>query len=171
MKRLNIILFLFVILITAFNVKAQFISAEIGVNGLTCSACSRNVEMQIRKLYFVKDVQMNLENTTGVIIFKDSAAPDMDQIAKAIVNAGFSVRYLTAVFRFAPDATQPSENYCMTYHDAIYQFIKIGPYQLINPLTIKFIGREFLPKKEYLQWQDILKQACDTRGSYYFVTI
>ncbi len=56
-------------LLFSCNSKAQFTSAELGVDGLTCSACTRSVELSIRKLDFVKDVQMNLDNTVGQITF------------------------------------------------------------------------------------------------------
>src|SRR4051812_38883306 len=79
---------------------AQFKSAMVGVNGLTCSACTRTVEMSIRKLDFVQDVTMNLENTEGKIVFKENADVDISKVARAVTDAGFSVRYLTAVFLF-----------------------------------------------------------------------
>ena len=49
---------------------SQFLSAEIGVDGLTCSQCQRSVEMGLRKLDFIDDVQVNLDHTDGKIIFK-----------------------------------------------------------------------------------------------------
>ena len=60
MRNLKVVCLLFVLL-TSIGVKAQFISAEIGIDGLTCSACTRSAEMSIRKLPFVADVKMNIE--------------------------------------------------------------------------------------------------------------
>ena len=54
---------LILIFCTCFSASAQFQTVYIGVNGLTCSQCSRTVEMSIRKLDFVGDVQMNLAHT------------------------------------------------------------------------------------------------------------
>lgn len=79
---------------------AQFVWAEIGVNGLTCSQCSRSVEMSIIKLDFVKDVQMGLESTVGKILFKQGNDISFKKIAKAITDAGFSIRYLKANYSF-----------------------------------------------------------------------
>src|SRR4051812_34855647 len=93
LKALTLIVLLLCAVIQA---QAQFGNVYIGVNGLTCSQCTRTVEMSIRKLDFVADVQMNLEHTEGKIILKKNKKADMDKIAQAIVNAGFSVRYLQA---------------------------------------------------------------------------
>src|ERR1700744_4870126 len=78
---------------------AQITEVDLGVNGLTCSQCSRSVEMRIRKLDFVKDVQMNLEHTEGKIFFKENKKVDIDKIAQAVVDAGFSVRTLKATIQ------------------------------------------------------------------------
>src|ERR1700759_948909 len=92
MSRLLLFLFCF----CAFSAKAQFQAVYIGVNGLTCSQCTRTVEMRIRKLDFVADVQMNLEHTEGKIILKKDKKADIEKIAQAVIDAGFSVRYLQA---------------------------------------------------------------------------
>src|SRR5579885_2179698 len=85
-----------VLLTVASN--AQFTQVELGVDGLTCSACTRSVEMGLRKLDFVKDVKMNLDNTNGVITFKEGIPVSIEKLAKAVSDAGFSVRYLQATY-------------------------------------------------------------------------
>jgi copper chaperone CopZ len=95
--------------------RTQFISAEIGIDGLTCSACTRSAEMSIRKLPFVADVKMNIENTNGIITFKADTTIDMRKIAQAVVDAGFSVRYLTAIYKLS-GALNIEENYCMNVY-------------------------------------------------------
>src|ERR1700759_2288056 len=95
----NSLLFL-LFLVASLHLRAQFTWAEIGVDGLTCSACTRSVEMQIRKLDFVDSVSMNLEHTDGKIFFKKGAAVNIEKISQAVVDAGFSVRYLRAGFLF-----------------------------------------------------------------------
>jgi cation transport ATPase len=98
MTRLRIKRFVFILLFAGMAIvaPAQVLSATVGVNGLTCSQCSRSVEMQLRKLSFVKNVNMNLEHTQGTLQFKEGSKVDFSQIAKAIKDAGFSVRFLSA---------------------------------------------------------------------------
>jgi cation transport ATPase len=90
--------FVFILLLVAATTfsHAQIISARVGVNGLTCSQCSRSVEMQLRKLSFVKNVNMNLKQTEGGLEFKEGVKIDFSKIAQAVKDAGFSVRFLTA---------------------------------------------------------------------------
>jgi copper chaperone CopZ len=78
----------------------QLNQMEIGIDGLTCSLCSRNVEMSLRKLDFVQTVYMDLEKTQGRIYLKPELDPQPDKIAQAVRNAGYSVRFLTAGFAF-----------------------------------------------------------------------
>jgi copper chaperone CopZ len=150
--------------------KAQFVSAELGVGGLTCSACTKAVEMSIRKLDFVQDVQMNLENTTGKITFKAGALIYIDKIAKAVENAGFSVTYLHATFSF--NSLAVSNNYCFTYVGNQYQFVKVGNKTLSGNQTITFIGKDFMTAKEYKKWSKDLTPTCSTgKSELFYVTL
>ena len=169
MRNLKVVCLLFVLL-TSIGVKAQFISAEIGIDGLTCSACTRSAEMSIRKLPFVADVKMNIENTNGIITFKADTTIDMRKIAQAVVDAGFSVRYLTAIYKLS-GALNIEENYCMNVYSFYYQFTNITPQKLKNNITLKFIGKEFLPAKEMKKWKDKLKPQCKDPENNFFVTL
>ena len=150
--------------------KAQFSEAEIGVNGLTCSQCSRSVEFSIKKLDFVKEVQMDLEHTQGKINFKPGMKVYIEKIAKAVEDAGFSVRYLTADFVF--DNITINAGYCFPYENRLYQFVKTETKNLKGTTQLKFIGKSFLPKKEYKGWEPDLKPKCsETKERIFYVTL
>lgn len=159
-----------VLLLTSLSTKAQFTSAELGVDGLTCSACTRSVEMSLRKLDFVKDVKMNLDNTNGVITFKAGASVSIEKLSKAVVDAGFSVRYLQATFK-ADSVIHVSDNYCFAYGDATYQFVKVQPTEAKNDIIFKFIGRDFQNNKDYKKWKADLKPVCSGSKKTYYVTL
>jgi len=169
MKPYRIILGILLTVLLTYTAQAQFISAELGVDGLTCSACTRSVEMSIRKLDFVKDVQMDLDNTKGIITFKDGANVDIEKLAKAVINAGFSVRYLNATFK-SDGVIKISDNFCFAYGGSSYQFVKVSPTDLQNQIVFKFIGKEFLNGKEFKKWKDNLKAQCQGKSTY-FVTL
>jgi copper chaperone CopZ len=159
-----------ILLFCVMQTQAQFKWAMVGVNGLTCSACSRTVEMAIRKLPFVKTVQMNLDNTEGKIIFVDNANVDIEKIAKAVTNAGFSVRYLNADFAF--NNVKVSSGYCFNNGAYTLQFINTAAKTLSGESQIKFVGPEFLPKEELKKYKDQLIIACtESKGKVYFVTL
>jgi copper chaperone CopZ len=137
---------------------AQFQSVYIGVNGLTCSQCSRTVEMRIRKLDFVSDVQMNLEHTEGKIILKKDKKADMDKIAQAVVDAGFSVRHMEADLTVdngvVPGAT------CFTYKGDGYVFAHAPKAPLKGTVRLKFIGKKYMPKNELKKLPEYTDNKC-----------
>lgn len=158
-----------IILFYSFAAKAQITEVQLGVNGLTCSQCTRNVEMQIRKLSFVKDVQMNLEHTEGKVYFKQNEKVAIDKIAKAVTDAGFSVRYLNADVAF--NNTAVSSNYCYAYNGDSFQFIKTPDKTLNGTVSISFIGKEFISQKELKKWRPYMKGSCVATGKTYYVTL
>lgn len=149
----------------------QFKFANVGVDGLTCSACSRAVEMSIRKLNFVDSVSMNLNNTEGKIYFKRETKVSIEEIAKAVTDAGFSVRYLSAVFNFNNVVVE--DNFCWNYENNQYLFVKTGNKNLNGDIILNFIGKKYLAKAEMKKWTAIIKNSkgCDNKKSIYYVTI
>jgi copper chaperone CopZ len=133
---------------------------SIGVNGLTCSQCTRSVEMSVRKLDFVDSVVMDLANTEGKVYIKVGTDPDFKRIAKAVTNAGFSVRFV----RFYTDIN-PSES-CFTIGNNQFQWIGEGPP---NGTELILIGDEFMPRKEALGYRKKMNSKCPTGKPIYYV--
>jgi copper chaperone CopZ len=148
---------------------AQFQNIYIGVNGLTCSQCTRTVEMSIRKLDFVADVDMNLQHTEGKITIKKNSRPDMDKIAQAIVNAGFSVRFLKA--DFLVDNSVSVNSGCFTYSGDQFVFTEAPKVPIKGLVKLKFIGKKYLPKSEFNKARQNMNDKCATAatGSTYHV--
>ncbi len=152
----------------ALAANAQFKTVFIGVNGLTCSQCSRTVEMSIRKLDFVADVKMNLEHTEGSIILKKDKKADMEKVAQAVINAGFSVRYLTAEFNV--DKSVTSTGGCFDYKGDEYIFTAPLKGQMEEEIYLTFIGKKFQPKSEYKKYEQYEFAKCGTApGKIYHV--
>jgi len=147
---------------------AQYKEAEIGINGLTCSQCSRSVELRIRKLAFVKDVQMNLEHTEGRVFFKEGEKVEIGKIASAVKDAGFSVRYLKAVYHFGNETV--SKDKCLDLSGDHYTFVRSKEQSLTGDVPMTFLGEKFQEKKEFRKWQSYLKSNC-AGGYTYFVTL
>jgi len=142
--------------------RAQFAKASIGVNGLTCSQCSRSVEVELRKLDFIRNVSMDLEHTQGTILFKDKAKVNIAAIAKAVKNAGFSVRFLKAEL----DVTLAApENQCLKYRGDTYFLLK--PLGNKETATLQFIGKEYMPGKELKRYTLPSKIPCRGTLVYY----
>ncbi|MFI5205900.1 MAG: heavy-metal-associated domain-containing protein, partial [Candidatus Paceibacterales bacterium] len=156
-------------LLLSIKTFGQFTSAEIGVDGLTCSQCQRGVEMSIRKLDFIQDILVNLEHTNGKITFKSGSKVNMDKIAKAVSDAGFSVRFLKVNFTF--NNLNVSDNFCFSYQGDNYQFIKAGNQLLNGEKTIKIVGKNFMSAKEYKSVKAELIKTCDKLNPTFFVML
>ena len=153
-----------------FSANAQFETVYIGVNGLTCSQCTRTVEMRIRKLDFVDDVQMNLQHTEGKIVLKKDKKADMEKIAQAIVDAGFSVRYLTADLRI--DVSVIPSGSCLVYRGDGYSLPHAPKEPLKGLVKLKFMGKKFMGKNELKKIGPIADAKCGgVNGKTYNVTL
>ena len=161
---------LFCMLLSITWANAQFVWAKIGVNGLTCSQCTRSVEMSIRKLDFVQDVKMSLKNTEGEITFKQGTKVDMEKIAQAVLSAGFSVRFVKAGLKLYN--VQISEGYCYSYENVYYQFVGVTNKKLNGETTLVFLGEKYQPKSEFNIVKKKLQTNCDAPAKKtFFVTI
>lgn len=153
-------------------VRGQYQQVNIGVNGLTCSQCSRTVELSLRKLDFVADVDMNLQHTEGRITFKKNSRPDMDRIAQAVVDAGFSVRYLTADLADLGSHAAMIEKDRFELDHNLYVFTEAPAGSITGHVQLKFLGKKFLPKNEYRKMESLLDKAGNvqhTPGKVYIV--
>ena len=149
---------------------AQFTVAEIGVNGLTCSQCSRSVEMSLLKLDFIKEVQMNLENTNGKITFKKGAEVNMKKIAKAVTDAGFSVGYLKVAYSF--NNLEVSNPASLTNASGEFCFVNTELKTLHGEILLTVINKEFMPNQEYKKWKDLIKKSCTAlKKETYYLTL
>ncbi|XZF16158.1 heavy-metal-associated domain-containing protein [Chitinophagaceae bacterium MMS25-I14] len=163
---LRIYIPVFIFLLFANGVLARsgnILYAELGVNGLTCSQCSRSVEMKLRKLDFVKNVSMNLEHTNGTIFFEDGKVIDFTSIAKAVTDAGFSVRYLRITSVAA--GWKKSGEYCYSMDGNTFQLV--GKMPVKDTLQLQMLGSNFMPPAAVKKWKAQLITHCTAQA--YFV--
>lgn len=144
--------------------QAQIKSVLIGINGLTCSQCTRNVEMQLRKLPFVAGVTMNLEQTNGAIQLKDEVSFAPERVVRAVQNAGFSIRYLKLVV-LNPAQTDTVRE-CFAASRLRMQIVDGLPQSLPDTLYLQLLGEPFQPRKAV---QKMPRRTCV--GSRYFAAV
>ncbi len=156
--------------------KAQIKSAVVGVDGLTCSACSFATEKSLLKLEVIDSVFMQLEENTATIFFKPGKKVEMTEVAKKVTDAGFSVRSIVALIDVGQLKVTP--DYCWSFENNIYHFIKLdSDKELKGTVQLKFIGDKFMPSKEFKKWKLYCKNACTSGISQapyskdYYVTI
>lgn len=176
MIKWRVIFYSFLLLLLSLNGKAQFKSAVIGVDGLTCSACSFATEKSLKKLESVDSVYMQLEENTATVFFKPAVKVNMDDVAKKVVDAGFSVRSFTALVDVGKLNITP--DYCWSYENDIYHFVKVDAASDVNgQINLRFIGDKFMAPKQYKKWKMYSRSTCSSAISQspyshnYYVTI
>jgi hypothetical protein len=89
---------------------------------------------------------MNLEHTEGKIILKKNKKADIEKIAQAVVDAGFSVRNLQADFNVDNSVTQSGA--CFNYKGDQYVFAQAPKDPIKGLVKLKFTGKKYQPKNE-----------------------
>lgn len=139
-----------IVLLLCFGLIAQaqqLTSVTIGVDGLHCSACTFSVEKSLNRLDFVEYVQMDLNERVGEVILKKEVPIDFTKLAKAVSDAGFSVRDFYLNLKQSPDL----ENTCLeveAHHFCILNMEKTKEEQ-----RLQIIGKPFMAKSAFKKWK------------------
>lgn len=168
MKRFII---LFILLIFHTGVFSQIQYALVGIDGLTCSACSYATEKSLRSLNFVKDIDFELNKNVAKVTFVKDINPDLNKLAQKVRDAGYSVRNIDLVVVFKSLRIHDQE--CYTFEDLQLNFIAVKDQVLSGETKIKLVGKGFMSKKEFVKYKDLLKSKCpeSEKVKRYYVTL
>lgn len=139
---------------------------DVGINGLTCSLCTRSVDRSISRLEFVDSVNMSLENTEGRIYLKDVEVIDLKRITKAITDAGFSIRFVRLQFDFK-DIQIDTDGF-FNFKGQRYRWLQFKSNASLSSVALTLINEGFLPRKESNQWKK--KLAMSTNQNILYLT-
>lgn len=132
---------------------------DVGINGLTCSVCTRSVDRSLSRLEFVDSVAMSLENTEGRIYMKDVEVINLKRITKAITDAGFSVRFVRLQFDLRD--TRIDKDGVFNFKGQQYQWLQFKASKVPNNIALMLVDEGFLPRKESNQWKKKYKISTD----------
>ena len=107
--------------------------------------------MSMVRLEFVDSVVMNLEATEGRVYFKKGMTINLKKIAKAVVDAGFSVRFLRVVFNF--EDMSVDQDGIFEYQCQSYQWLRYMDDLAKGDIALKLLDEGFMPRKESHQWK------------------
>ena len=145
-----------------FMAQAQYSEAYIKITAPIGSPIAKNTVVNFKKLKFVKNVQFDLDNNDCKIYFVTNEKPEMDELVKAVTQAGASVGYLKAVCNFN-NPTLSVDN-CFTYQNDTYQIYNYDKNKKLNgELTVTFIGNGYQPKAEWTKLAKSAGKACETK--------
>lgn len=139
--------FLFIAFFWAISASAQVQKVNLQASGLTCAMCSKAIYKAVSAISFVDTVLVNIEASTYDIRFKSEATPQFDQIAKAVVDAGFSVANLTVVVNF--NKQNVDKNGLLTLDGIQYKIIGTPPTTLQGSKKLQLIGKQYMLPKDF----------------------
>lgn len=150
------------LLCTIGPVTAQYVKVEVGIDGFTCSMCGMSVEKSIRRLSFVADVQMDLNGSTATITFRKDRAISVQKIADEVYRSGFSVRSIRADYIFPDTIVRDFSTF--PAGDEEFHFLGIGETSIGGVVTIVFLNKKLISKKEYSHWDEWIKNDVKKNG-------
>ena len=127
MKKLLLVL---AIACTGLLAQAQFSKATLQATGLTCAMCSNAINKALMDVPFVASVRSDIKNSAFNIVFKKDQAIVIDDLKKAVEDAGFSVGSLKVTGAF--DALKVNKDDHLKIGDMHFHFLNVVP-QTNNP--------------------------------------
>lgn len=164
MKQLLLITAL-ILSITSFG---QIKSANLTASGLTCSMCSKAIYKSLVEVPTIKDVNVDIKNSSYLITFKDGMPISPDEIKKAVEDAGFSVASLKLTANFEKIELRPDAQVKLQGNS--YRFINSSKRVLEGMQTFFVVDKNYLPAKEYRKYEKRIT-AESGAGKIYHVAV
>lgn len=140
----------------------QISAAEVQVNGLTCSMCSKATQTSLESLDFVREVSPDLNRNVFVLAFKAGQPVDIDQIRDKVQDAGFSIGELSATINFKQTAVD--ESGLVRLDGQVFQVVNARAKTLDGPVTAQVLDKDFITSSAYKKHSAELKSAAYTTG-------
>lgn len=162
MKTFRYFILFAVVLISGNTFAQQITTAELQVNGLTCSMCSRATETSLKTLGFIETITPDLNRNVFVLSFKKDQQVHIDQIREKVQDAGFSVGNLSATINFkntvvdAQGLAQVDGN--------VYQFVNAKSKTLNGPVTAQVVDKDFITSSAFKKRAAALKSPVYLSG-------
>jgi len=159
MKKFLLIALLLVGITPAF---AQIKSANLTASGLTCSMCSKSIYKALLKVSAVKDIQVDIKNSSYNITFKEDVPVVLDQLKNAVENAGFSVASLQVTAHF--EKTEVANDTHVTFQGNTYHFLNVPQQTLSGDKTFTVVDKNYLSAADRRKYAKYTTMPCFESG-------
>jgi copper chaperone CopZ len=159
MKRILVIVML-ALSVPAFS---QIKSASLTASGLTCSMCSKAIYKALLKVPSIKDVQVDIKNSKYSIEFKEDAVVVLDDVKKAVEDAGFSVASLQVKANFQNVTLKDGTH--VSLGGSTFLFVGVSKRTLNGDQTFTIIDKNYLSAKEVKKMSKLTKTKSAEAGS------
>lgn len=125
---------------------AQIQSVTLQASGLTCSMCSRAIYKSIQKVPGVSRVKEDIEHSSYHIQFSDPSNVSLENLKKAVVDAGFSVAWMEVKANF--DHTDVASNSSLKINGLSFNFVDIDKQTLQGEKKLLILDKDYLLEKD-----------------------
>jgi len=141
---------------------AQMKSATLTASGLTCSMCSKAIFKALQKVPFIKTVDADVEKSSYAITFKDGEQVVLDDVKKAVQDAGFSVASMQVTASF--ENTEVYNDAHLKVGGSTLHFLNVPKQVLTGDKTFKIVDKNYLSVSERKKYRKFTKMECFETG-------
>ena len=142
--------------------EAQFTKASLQATGLTCAMCNNAINKALQIKPFIQSVKSDIKNSSFSIVFKENVDVDIDEIRKAVEDAGFGVGSLKLTGNFKE--VKIGNDTHVQIGDRHFHFLNVNNQVLEGEQTITIIDKDFLTAKQFKKYSEATKMKCLQSG-------
>jgi copper chaperone CopZ len=149
-------------MIMMIAVHAQFTNASLQATGLTCAMCSNAINKALKAIPYVSSVKPDIKNSAFDIVFKQDADVDIDQLKKAVEDAGFAIGSLKITGRFNDVAIAKDKH--VRIGSKQYHFLNATNSVLTGEQTLTVVDKDFLTARQFKKISASTQMGCLQTG-------
>ncbi len=146
----------------AGSTHAQFTKATIQASGLTCAMCSRAIDNSLKQLSFVETVQPDIKNSSFTVVFRKTETADIDQLRKAVEDAGFFVAKFMITGQFNNVSIKNDEH--VAIGDKQYHFLNVRDQILNGEKNLVVVDKSFVTASVFKKYTAATAMQCIKTG-------
>jgi copper chaperone CopZ len=141
---------------------AQFTKATLQATGLTCAMCSNAINKALQKVSFIESVRSDIKNSAFNIVFKEGEDIKIDELRKAVEDAGFSVGSLKLTGNF--HELKIDNDTHVEIGKEVFHFLNVNEQVLNGEQTISVVDKNFVTAKQFRKFSSASKMSCVATG-------
>jgi copper chaperone CopZ len=150
-------------LLYAIGATGQLKRAELTASGLTCSMCSKAIYKALETVPFIEKLEVDIDRSVYSFTFKQGVTIQLDEIKKAVMNAGFTIASLQLSANFH-NAVLTNDTH-LELGGLNFHFVNVKPGTLDGEHNLKMLDKNFLPAAEHKKYGRFTKMKCYETGS------
>jgi copper chaperone CopZ len=143
-------LLLAILLIASAPLMAQIKSASLTASGLTCSMCSKAIYKALLKVPEIKGVSVDVEKSVYKVTFKENAKIEIEDVKRAVTDAGFSVASMQIRANF--NDVEVSNGYSMILSGNKLLFLAVNKQKLSGEKTVTIVDKGYISDRDFKKY-------------------